>query len=217
VQYEHHLLNDRWIVESVFPGLRGGYFVEAGACEGKSVSASYVLETELGWSGICVEPEPGYYDLLVSRRSCNTDNRCLWDHSGDTVEFTVFDGDKARSGVTTANKNIGDESTAGMASRTVERRTVTLEDLLESHGAPSTIHYLCLDVEGAERRILEAFDFRGGRHRLLAVSIEGERCDDVMRDAGYVAARNPFTEERYERYFLAPELAAERPELVSAP
>ena len=98
--------------------------------------------------------------------------------------------------------------------RTVHKQTVTLHDLLAAHGAPSTIHYLCLDIEGAERPVLEAFDFRGGPYRVLALSIEGERCDDLMRDAGYVQATNPFTDEIYEHYFFHPELAEARPHLV---
>jgi FkbM family methyltransferase len=216
IHYEHDLLNDRWIVECVFPGLRGGFFVEAGACSGRAMSASYVLETELGWDGICVEPQESYYDILVKTRNCDTDNRCLWDRSGESVRFTVYATPTLRglSGVTEVNKNIGHQATA--ATSTVETETVTLHDLLEDHDAPSTVHYVCLDVEGAEERILEAFDFRRGPYRFLAVSIEGLSCDDLMREAGFVVARNPFTEAIYERYFLAPELAARRPELVRA-
>jgi FkbM family methyltransferase len=216
MRYQHHQLNDRWIVERVFPGLRGGYFLEAGACGGRPTSATWVLETELGWQGICVEPEKGFYDLLVERRNCNTDNRCLWDRSGECVSFTVFPTDKARSGITEVNKNIGHPRTAGAAASTVEVQTVTLRDLLESHHAPSTIHYMCLDVEGAERRILEPFDFQGGPYRFLAVSIEGRLCDDLMLEAGFVAATNPFSDVIFEHYFLDPELAEQRPDLVKA-
>ena len=42
--------------------------------------------------------------------------------------------------------------------RTVHKQTVTLHDLLAAHGAPSTIHYVCLDIEGAERRRPRAGD-----------------------------------------------------------
>jgi FkbM family methyltransferase len=212
--YWHHLLNDRWMVESVFPGLRDGYFVEAGACAGKHQSATYVLETELGWDGICVEPAEEYYQLLVRTRHCQTDDRCLWSRTGETVPFTVFAEDTARSGIAEVNKNLEAQRSAGASERTVRKQTVTLHDLLAAHGAPSTIHYVCLDIEGAERRVLEAFDFREGPHRVLALSIEGECCDDLMRDAGYVRATNPVTDELYEHYFLHPELAEARPHLV---
>ena len=39
----------------MFPGLRGGYFVEAGAVDGRAFSNSIVLEREFGWTGVLVE------------------------------------------------------------------------------------------------------------------------------------------------------------------
>ncbi len=214
MQYWHHLLNDRWVVESVFPGLHGGYFVEAGACGGKHQSATYVLETDLEWEGICVEPTNEYYELLKQTRQCRTDDRCLWNSTGESVSFAFFPRALPLSGVTEVNKNLQAERMAGAPERTADKHTVTLHDLLTEHGAPPTIHYLCLDIEGAERTVLEAFDFQRGPHRVLAVSIEGHLCDDLMRDAGYVRATNRFTTEQYERYFLSPELADTRPDLV---
>jgi FkbM family methyltransferase len=214
VEYRHHLLNDRWIVEAVFPGLRGGYFVEAGACEGRHQSACYVLETELGWDGICVEPAEEYYRLLVRTRQCRTDDRCLWHRTGESVPFTLFAGDLARSGITEVNKSLDARGLAGASERTVQKQTVTLHDLLAEHGAPPTIHYVGLDIEGAEQRVLEAFDFRGGPYRVLALSLESVLCGDLMHDAGYVRAMNPFGDSWYEDYFLHPELAEARPGLV---
>jgi FkbM family methyltransferase len=214
VEYRHHLLNDRWIAEAVFPGLRDGYFVEGGACEGRHMSACYALETELGWDGICVEPADELYPLLVQTRSCRTDNRCLWDRTGESVPFTSYDADAARSGITEVNKTLLDDRLPGASVHTVQKPTVTLHDLLAEHDAPSTIHYLALDIEGAEERVLEAFDLRNGPYRVLALSIEGHLCNDLMRDAGYVRAVNPFTTELYEAYFLHPELAEERPLLL---
>jgi FkbM family methyltransferase len=214
MQYFHHLLNDRWVVESVYPGLRGGYFVDAGAGTGRGQSATYVLEMELGWSGICVEPVEQYYEALVRTRHCRTDDRCLWNRTGESVSFTQIIGAVPRSGITQANKNLKEERWMSASQPAVQKQTVTLHDLLAEHGAPPTVHYVCLDIEGAERTVLEAFDLRDGPYRLLAVSIEGADCDDLMRDAGYVRALNAFTKETYEHYFLHPELAQSRPDLV---
>jgi FkbM family methyltransferase len=215
VHYRHQQQNDRWIAEAVFPGLRGGFFVEAGAGGGKHSSATFVLETELGWSGICVEPLDDLYALLTKTRECATDNRCLWDGTGGSVEFTAFLERPPRSGIAAVNKNVGNRS--GSDSTTaVDKETVTLEDLLVSHRAPRTIEYIALDLEGAERRVLEAFDLSGARFRVLAVSIEGSSCDDLLEAAGYSRATNPFTQVRFEHYFLHPELAASRPQLIQA-
>jgi hypothetical protein len=241
MQFWHHLMNDRWIAEAVFPGLRGGYFVEAGACEGRYESAAYALEKELGWDGICVEPMESYYEQLVRTRRCQTDDRCLWNKTGESVPFTVFPGETARSGITEVNKSLVAKRNAGAAERTADKEagtlrdllvqrmarapertvykdTVTLHDLLVAHDAPSTIHYVALDIEGAEPQVIEAFDICDGPYRVLALSLESVLCDDLMREAGYVQATNPFNERGwwYEHYFLHPEVAALRPHLVVA-
>lgn len=119
----HHLQNDRWITEVVFPGLRGGFFVEAGACGGKHQSATYVLETELGWDGICVEPGDYYYGLLVRTRQCRTDNRCLWSRTGDRVPFSSFPTDPALSRVSATIEEPIPSLQSGQAV-TAERQTV---------------------------------------------------------------------------------------------
>jgi hypothetical protein len=219
VRFGHHAQNDRWIAEAAFVDVRGGFFVEAGACAGASGSATLALERDLGWTGICVEPVDSYYKTLVARRTCATDSRCLSDITGSIVEFLSYPDDRARSGIRHLNKN----EPAVRTSDTVRRRTrgawassstarevsaketVTLADLLDWHAAPDVVHYLCLDVEGAERTILGSFNFDGPR-KILAISVEGSSCDDVLVDAGYRRVDNPFAPEPIDHYFLHPTL-----------
>ncbi len=221
VDYGHHAQNDRWAIEAVFPGLRGGFFVEAGACGGLQGSASYVLEREFGWKGICVEPLDKYYEILVQRRSCSTDPRCLAGVTGDVVEFLAFPDDLPRSGIRSLNKNTfrpaatvqswAERSDA--TSETSRKETVTFSDLLEQHGAPAVVNYLCLDVEGAEMTILEPYDFESDR-RILALSIEGSSCDAMLAGRGYVQVTNPYTPSPIDHYFVHPTLRAQVRDLV---
>jgi FkbM family methyltransferase len=213
VEFGHHAQNDRWITEAIFPGLRGGYFVEAGACGGAKMSASYVLERELGWNGICVEPHDAYFRTLQRLRSCEKDHRCLWSRTGDTVEFVSYDEDPARSGIRSFDSNATWAARRGARGVTSRKETVALEDLLDQHGAPLTIHYLCLDVEGAERTILEPFD-SDGRYRVLAISVEGNKCDDLLTSRGYLRVRNPYQGREIDHYFVHPELREQARDLL---
>jgi FkbM family methyltransferase len=201
IKYGHHAQNDRWAIEAVFSGLRGGYFVEAGACAGAQGSASYVLEREFDWQGICVEPHDAYFALLRRLRSCDKDDRCLSDRTGEVVEFLSHEDHPALSGIRALNKNDAWAADRHAKGSTSMKLTVTLADLLEQHGAPPTIHYLCLDVEGAERTILEPFDF-GGERRILAISVEGGACDDLLTSRGYLRARNPYQAMEIDHYFV---------------
>jgi FkbM family methyltransferase len=47
---------------------RGGVFVDVGAHDGIQFSNTYLLEKELGWSGICIEPHPDSYQKLTRNR-----------------------------------------------------------------------------------------------------------------------------------------------------
>jgi FkbM family methyltransferase len=201
VEFGHHAQNDRWAIEVVFPALQGGFFVEAGACGGYLGSASIVLEREFGWKGICVEPVDEYYKGLCRRRSCATDPRCLSGTTGDLVEFLSYPDDPPRSGIRALNKNDSWAQEHGASGETTTKETVTLSDLLEQHQAPPTIHYLCLDVEGAELTILEPFDFESDR-RILALSVEGGHCDALLTARGYLQVTNPFAPRRIDHYFV---------------
>jgi hypothetical protein len=82
---------------------------------------------------------------------------------------------------------------------------VTLSDLLDQHEAPRTVHYVGLDVEGAEPAILGAFDFAADR-TILALSVEGRHCDELLLAAGYTKISNPHRIGFPDQYFVHPSL-----------
>ena len=59
--------SDKWIVD-LTNAKTNGYFVEAGAAGGITSSNTYVLEKQLHWQGICVEPLKFFYDILIKNR-----------------------------------------------------------------------------------------------------------------------------------------------------
>src|SRR5450631_3924574 len=99
LHYRHDLGNDRWIVECVYPGLRGGYFLEAGATNGVNGSATYELESALDWSGLCVEPIPWQFEQVKKFRKCAADRRALWHTTGLQLEFLIFPSRTGHSGL----------------------------------------------------------------------------------------------------------------------
>src|ERR1700740_875119 len=105
------------------------------------------------------------------KRTCKTDNRALYGASGLTLEFVFM---RKRSGHSGLDKHLRPSSRRMAAQQETEtvrtvKETVSLADLLKEHAAPRIVHYMCLDVEGAERPIMEAFPF-DGPHNILAVS-----------------------------------------------
>jgi FkbM family methyltransferase len=147
---------------------RGGYFVEFGATNGVDLSNTYLLEKDFGWTGILAEPAKVWHTDLVSNRSATVDFDCVWKESGQSLPFAVAESAEF------STLGVFSEADAHNKTRKTANwqpvKTVSLNDLLDRHGAPAVIDYLSIDTEGSELEILNAFDF--GRHTFSVITCE---------------------------------------------
>ena len=209
-QYYNETNNDRWIVEYIFPGKRNGYFLEAGAANGKEASSCYILERELGWTGICVEPSDYFFDTLVINRPQSICERvCLSDRAG-TVTYIEGSDDTVSPYLSGIKFNLETVKYQGkevvQKGKAVEKPAVTLVELLDKYNAPKVIDYAAFDIEGSELDVLSVFPFE--RYRFLSLSLE---CDGSIRapiaelliSKGYRTINNPFNRDKpWEMYWL---------------
>jgi FkbM family methyltransferase len=159
-EYHGQLGQDLWVLEKVFPGVKDGYFVDVGSGDGERISNTWSLEAH-GWTGVCIDPFP----TNMERRSCKVFEEVVYGTTGKKVQFRtagLFGGIDALI-PSRMRQQIGQ-------SRTVEFTTVTLDDLLARAGAPRFIHYVSIDVEGAELEVLKGFSL--SRYRVGAFTIE---------------------------------------------
>jgi FkbM family methyltransferase len=200
--------NDQWAV-NIYHRKKNGYFVEAGALDGINGSCTYTLEKDFGWKGILVEPGNSYSAMVKNRPNSICTNVCLSAQNG-----RVMFADSMAVGYSgIREKLIHEESehqrrwgkpkdewkSSGYSERPVE--CVTLEDLLKKHKAPEIIDFLALDVEGSEYDTLRVFPF--DVFKIMALSIEGDSCNELLLSRGYRQVKNEFnTEAPWEYYFL---------------
>jgi FkbM family methyltransferase len=145
---------------------RNGYFVEFGATDGVFLSNSFLLERDYGWRGIVAEPSINWHDALKRNRNCSVDTRCVWDKTGETLNFAQTDNAEY-SAVT----SLGATDYHGRSvTKEYGVKTISLNDLLEEHKAPREIDYLSIDTEGAELKILRALDFK--RWSFATITVE---------------------------------------------
>ena len=207
--YLNDARNDLWIRECIFPGLREGYFIEAGSGDGMSDSSCYILEREFGWRGLCVEPNDTLFaQLKKSRPRSIHENVCL---AATSRPVRFIAGERAShpylSGI---RENLLEYKQGGgqvvSQGREVAKVGMPLADLLRKHALPSVIDYAALDLEGSELEVLSSFPF--GEYRFHAISTE---CDgsmwhgltQVLQRAGYHEVVNPFNQDcPWERYWL---------------
>jgi hypothetical protein len=208
--YLNDAKNDLWIRECVFPGLRSGYFVEAGAGNGFNGSSCYILEREFGWRGICVEPNNLLFGQLAKSRPRSIHENVCLTASSRSVRFIAGEPgslDPHLSGIREnllQYKNGGDQVV--LRGREIAKPGTPLADLLGKHRAPSLIDYAALDLEGSELEVLSSFPF--GKYHFRAVSMECAysmwgSVTEILEPAGYREVPNPFnTDCPWERYWL---------------
>ena len=174
---------------------RDGYFVEFGATNGVDLSNTYMLEKEMGWTGILAEPALVWHYDLVSNRNCHIDFDCVWSESGKTLEFNEVAAAEL-SGVVETIPNDEHKDTRDTGSK-YEVTTISLLDLLKKYNAPKDIDYLSIDTEGSEFEILSAFDFDA--YKIKTITCEHNYTDmrekiyDLLTSKGYVRKYTEFS------------------------
>jgi FkbM family methyltransferase len=177
-------------VLEVYKDRKDGYFIEIGANDGIILSNTYLLETQYNWKGICVEPIPSKYELLiVNRPNSKCYKEAVFNESNTYQIFDIANNFDLISGI---SKYIDKHYDAVNVNKTqIIVNTITLNDLLEKSNSPSFIEYLSLDTEGSELEILKAVDFTKYTFGLIDVEhnyIEPRRTKirELLTSNGYI-------------------------------
>lgn len=183
------------LLDIFFRFQKTGYFVDVGAFDGVHLSNSYVFERR-GWSGLCVEAAPVYYELCVKNRpgSRCVNAACLARERG-MVEFQF-----ERSGLFSAVnadvdfvKDTFDKTHVPFHGfEKIKVPSATLNGLLGC--SVERIDFASIDVEGAEVEVLVGFDLDRYRPRILLLeantAAERKAIDDHLVPRGYSLARS---------------------------
>jgi hypothetical protein len=159
VTYPSEIGQDKWVVGKVFPGVTNGFFLDVGSGHGTIGSNTKALE-DLGWTGICVDPFPTHMD----GRTCRMEKVVVSSAAGHIVKFHTH------AGLGGIADTLGKWKEEAEKSPAVELTTTTLGAVLAGAGAPSFIHFLSLDIEGAELEALRGLPF--DQYRFGAMAIE---------------------------------------------
>jgi FkbM family methyltransferase len=144
-----------------------GYFVEFGAADGITISNTFLLESQYGWSGIVAEPARRWRCPLKQNRNCSVDFRCVWRKSGEMLRFneTVDPGFATIQSFSYSDYHANNRTKGNI----YDVQTVSLTDLLRQYDAPKVIDYLSIDTEGSELEILNSFTFHDYVIRVITV------------------------------------------------
>ena len=175
------------------PNKYENFFVEFGATDGKTLSNTYLLETIFGWDGILSEPAKSWHKSLISNRKCSIDLRAVWSCTGAELAFQ----ENVIGELSTLSKFANVEISRSQTQRKYIVKTVSLNDLLCLHAAPTKIGFLSIDTEGSEQEIINALDFT--RYSFGFITIEHnyskyrEEVFQILSKNGYTRVMQDFS------------------------
>ena len=145
--------------------LKNGFFLEAGAHDFETNSDSLYFELNHGWTGLLVEPHPlAFHKGLRTNRKAHSVKTCL--STSSRPENMWFDVTGSVRNETTR------EAMAGLVlernDATIRMQCMPLYSLLLALGNP-TVHYLSLDIEGAELVVLKTIPWEKVDIRVMTV------------------------------------------------
>ena len=175
-----------------------GFFLEFGATDGVDLNNTWLMENSFGWTGILAEPARGWHTELKKNRKCTIDTRCVWKTSGETLQFTEAPRGE-NSAISTFVK-----SSRKLRGQQYDVETISLNDLLELHGAPEVIDYASIDTEGSEFDILNALDFDRWSFRVMTVehnhAPQREDIHALLTAKGYTRILEPVS--RFDDWYV---------------
>jgi FkbM family methyltransferase len=181
----HSRYGEEWIIRDFFQDRRGGVFVDVGANHYRDESNTYYLETELGWSGVAIEPQEKFAADYARHRPRTTFMPLfVSDVSNREATLYVPKSDLVAS----SNKEFAATQNGASDVTSLRTTTTTLDDVLDRSGITS-IDFLSMDIELAEPAALAGFSIE--RFRPGLACIEGheevrQQILDYFARHGYV-------------------------------
>ena len=156
---------DHYLDTNVFKGFQGGVFVDVGAHDGKTINNTLFFEESRGWTGINIEPIKDIYEKLQNNRPACININCAISETEGTADF-IFN-----HGYTEMISGLKDHYDPRHISR-LQRENDRFKSHTEIIKVPTKrlstifseqnikhVHYLSIDVEGAEFSVIKSIDF----------------------------------------------------------
>ncbi|MDR0304891.1 MAG: FkbM family methyltransferase [Chitinispirillales bacterium] len=155
-----------------FKGKTDGFYIDIGANDGISGSTTYWAE-QIGWKGICVEPQKSTFERMKKVRNCTLYNCAVSNKSQENVRFISFPDKDTRSGLADSMSQSHIETAKQFSD--MEKNfvsTKTFGDIMADFENVKFIDFLSIDTEGHEMQVLESIDFTKFKFGLITIETE---------------------------------------------
>ena len=196
--------------------VENGFYIDVGANDPTLYSVTRAFYDK-GWHGINVEPVSEFFERLEAQRPRDINLKIgAGECAGSFAFFDIPDTGLATSEAAVAQKH----RDAGWVVNTIEIPVLPLSEICRSH-VQGEIHFLKVDVEGAEKSVLLGMDFQKWRPWLVIV----EATVPLSQETAHAGWEGILTGAGYEfvyfdglnRYYLASEHIDLKPAFATPP
>lgn len=190
---------EEWFIRDFFGDRRDGVFVDVGANHPKNHSKTWYLETQLGWSGVAVEPLKEFEPAYNAERPRTRFRPFFVSDTSDTAAKLYVISDNTL----VSSSDPGFTNAFGKADRVETVPTITLNDLLTREGIESP-DFVNIDVELHEPAALRGFNLAQFKPTLVcieALELTRQYILDHFARNGYVLVGKYLRVDQENLYF----------------
>lgn len=144
--------------------IKNGFYIDVGSNHPEEDSVTKLFYDN-GWTGINIEPEKELYDLLERDRNLDINLNVAVSKDVNDVDFYVSN---IRGWSSTSREQFENLKASSSFSEIRKSPTMSLDDICDKFEV-SEVHFLKIDVEGAEKDVLESFSFMRVRPWIIVV------------------------------------------------
>jgi FkbM family methyltransferase len=204
------------ILRRLFTNVKKGFYIDVGAYDPEIDSVTKAFY-DMGWSGINIEPIPSLYERFVEKRPRDINLQIVANDSDGIIKINEI----LNTGLSTVIEKIATRHVkdGGFKRVRIEVKAKTLTSICSDLNIEN-IHFLKIDVEGSEKKVLDGFDLNRFRPWVILIeateplsqNLNHEKWEFLLLNSAYVYAYfdglNRFyvskEHENLKQYFITP-------------
>lgn len=163
--YYSQYKQDEILEKTLFKGFKDGFYVDVGAYDGISINNTLYFHLNNNWKGINIEPIKEIYEKLTENRTNDININCAVANNDGYMKFyknTCYT--EMLSGLVDTfderhlQRLISENNSTNSTTEIIDVETKKLETIFDIYNVKH-IHYLTIDVEGAEFEVIKSINF----------------------------------------------------------
>ena len=166
------------------------FFLDICGYKSNWFSNTFLLEDKYNWKGICCQPFPVVFLKLKKHRKVECYNYAISNKSDISLKFSRKQLSSARNIKPKVTPYIEINNDKKNDNEGTIVKTITLQNFLNKHKAPTLIHYLSINTTGSEIDIFKTFDF--SKYTFLYITVDNNNEETKKTELKRLLSQNGY-------------------------